>query len=480
LQLHRSIRFSLTLWYALTLAVIMLLFSSFVYLTIRTGIYKQIDRELNKIAEALASQTMEPFSRAAPSVFDQVLEDFFGTKISGKYVQLMEADGTVSAASKNLNNKRFMLSRSTYRNVVAGEIIHETGQVSGLPAMRIVTIPVFSDQKLIRIVQVGASFGEELETLDKLLVIFGVSIPLGILILSGGGWFLAGQALKPVDLITRSARRITAENLSQRLEVLNPDDEIGRLAETFNSTLASLEASFIRTRRFFADISHELRTPLTIIRGEAEVGLKWAKEPEEFKEILQSNLDEVKRMSDIVESLLDLSRAEEGGIRLEMQEIELGEFLQALIHDLNQQHRILEQESRITIESIGSSWVMGDLRRLRQVFLNLLNNALKYSPDGTIIRVEQVSEAGRAKVAIIDSGVGIPPEDLEHIFERFYRVDKARNRSDGGSGLGLSLVRSLAEAHGGKVYVESTLGLGSIFTVDLPAISAPTDTFISP
>ncbi|GAM11217.1 signal transduction histidine-protein kinase ArlS [Geobacter sp. OR-1] len=475
MQLRRSIRFSLTLWYALTLAVIMLVFSSFVYLTIRAGIYKQIDRELNKIAEALASPTMEPFRRAAPSVFDQVLEDFFGTKINGKYVQLLEADGTVAAASKNLNNQRFLLSRSTYRKAVAGESIHETGQVNGLPDMRIVTIPVFNDQKLVRVVQVGAPFGDELETLDKLLVIFGISIPLGILLLSGGGWFLAGQALRPVDLLTRTAQRITAENLSQRLEVLNPDDEIGRLAETFNSTLARLEASFIRTRRFFVDISHELRTPLTIIRGETEVGLKWAKEPDDFKEILQSNLDEVKRMSDIVESLLDLSRAEEGGVHLEMQEIELGEFLQALIHDLNQQQKHLEQESRVLLESVASAWIMGDMRRLRQVFLNLLNNAVSYSPEGSTVRVELVAEAGRARVSVVDRGTGIPAEDIDHIFERFYRVDQSRNRRDGGAGLGLSLVKSLTEAHGGKVYVESNVGLGSTFTVDLPAIPAPAE-----
>lgn len=459
------------------MAVVMLLFSSFVYLTIRADIYKQIDRELDRIAEALATPTMEPFRRAAPSVFDQVLEDFFGPKIARKYVQLLEADGTVSAASNNLNNQRFILSPKTYRRVVAGETVHETGHVRGLPAMRIVTIPVFSGQKLMWVVQVGAPFGEELDTLNKLLVIFGISIPLGILLLSGGGWFLAGQALKPVDLITRSAQRITAENLSQRLEVLNPNDEIGRLAETFNSTLSRLEASFIRTRRFFADISHELRTPLTIIRGEAEVGLKWAKEPDEFKEILQSNLDEVKRMSDIVESLLDLSRAEEGGVHLEMQEIELGEFLQALIHDLNQKHSNIEQESRIFMESCGASWIMGDMRRLRQVFVNLLNNALKHSPDGSPIRVALVSEGGRAKVSVTDRGVGIPPEDLDHIFERFYRVDKSRNRNDGGAGLGLSLVKSLTEAHGGRVYVESALGSGSIFTIDLPAIPPPPDSF---
>ncbi len=454
------------------MVVIMLLFSSFVYLTIRADIFKDTDRQLLSIAESLASPTMDPFSRAAPTVFDQVLEDFFGSKISGMYVQLLDPNGTITAASKNLNQHRIPLSRNTLHRAAAGKISQETREENGLPPMRLLTVPVHLDNRLVRIVQVGMSLGEELETLRKLLLIFVISIPLGILIISCGGWFLAGQALRPVDLITRSAQRITAENLSQRLVVLNPDDEIGRLAETFNATLARLEISFVRTRRFFVDISHELRTPLTIIRGEAEVGLKWAKEPDEFREILRSTMDEVVRMSDIVESLLELSRAEDGGLNLEMQEIELSEFLRALIHDLNQQSRLQDQGKRVLITVSGSTWVMGDLRRLRQVFLNLLDNALKYSPTDNPVQVDMTVEAGFAKVRVADCGPGIPADDLPHIFERFYRVDKSRNRSEGGTGLGLSLVKSLTEAHGGLITVESTQGIGSIFTVQLPVVDA--------
>lgn len=468
-----SIRFSLTLWYTLTLAVVMLLFSSFVYLTIRADIYKESDREIQTLAEALASPTMEPFRMAAPSVFDQVLEDFFGPKIDGKFVQLFDQHGTVTAASKNLNQMRLPLSLPTFQKVAHGKVIRETQTIDGLPPMRIVTMPVFADQKLVSIVQVGTSLNEKVETLRKLLIVFCISIPLGILFLCGGGWFLAGQALKPVDLITRSAQRITAENLSQRLVVLNPNDEIGRLAETFNSTLERLEASFNRTRRFFTDISHELRTPLTIIRGEAEVGLKWAKEPEEFREIIQSTLDEVKWMSGIVESLLELSRAEEGGLHLEMQELDLCEFLATLVHELNQQAQLHEQGKVVDFIPAGQAWVQGDQRRLRQIFMNLLDNALKFTPADTSVRVELTPRDGSVSVAVIDKGPGIPPDDLPHIFERFYRVDKARNRSDGGSGLGLSLVKTLTEAHSGWIEVSSSSATGSTFVVSLPTIPVP-------
>ena len=468
-----SIRFTLTLWYTLTLALVMLLFSSFIYITIRADIYKETDRELLSLAESLASPTMEPFRSAAPSVFDQVLEDFFGPKIAGKYVQLFDPSGMISAASKNLNQHPLALPRSTFQKVSQGGIVHETRIVNGLPPLRIITVPVLVDNRLARIVQVGASLSEEFDTLRKLLLIFSISIPAGLLILSGGGWFLAGQALKPVELITRSAQKITAENLSQRLVVLNPNDEIGRLAETFNMTLARLEASFNRTKRFFADISHELRTPLTIIRGEAEVGLKWAKEPEEFHEILQSTLDEVKRMSGIVESLLELSRAEEGGLHLEMQDIDLGEFLDSTVKELNQQSRLLDQGRRVILSADCQVWIQGDERRLRQIFLNLLDNALKYSPPDSEVRVELSLQGGEARVAVVDHGPGIPDADLPHIFERFYRVDKARNRNEGGSGLGLSLVKSLTEAHEGRVEVISTLDAGSTFIVKLPTIPTP-------
>lgn len=448
----------------------MLLFSSFVYVTIRADIYKETDRGLLSIAESLASPTMEPFRKAAPSVFDQVLEDFFGPKISDKYVQLLEPNGNVSAASKNLNNTRLPLSKKAQKKASAGSISQETVSVSGLPLIRMITMPVYSDRHLARIVQVGISLNEQYETLRKFEIIFAISIPLGILVLCGGGWFLAGRALKPVDDITRSAQRITAENLSQRLIVVNPNDEIGRLAETFNSTLSRLEDSFIRTKRFFADISHELRTPLTIIRGEAEVGIKWAKDPEEFREILNSTLDEVNRMSAIVESLLELSRAEEGGLHLEAHEIDIPQFMTGLTKELQQQSRIMEQNKKVVISHTTQVCILGDQRRLRQVFLNLLDNALKYTPDGGEVRIGISGGNGAAIMTVSDDGPGIPPEDIPHIFERFYRVDKSRNRGDGGSGLGLSLVKSLIEAHEGTVSVESTLGKGSVFTVTIPSI----------
>jgi heavy metal sensor kinase len=462
----RSIRFSLTLWYAVTLAVILILFSSFIYLILKNQLNKDIDKELLTIAEAVASPTLEPFRRAGPSVFDQVLEDFIGTRLTGKQVQVLDGNGKVAASSKGLEGLRIPLAKSTFRRAAAGKVTYETKVNLDLYPVRTISYPIMADDQLQQIVQVGTSLKSAAEILDKVLLVFAVSIPLSLLLWALGGWFLAGRALKPVDLITRSAQKITAENLGLRLEVVNPQDEIGRLAETFNDTLERLESAFNRIRQFSADVSHELRTPLTILRGEAEVGLRWAKEPEEFREIFKSNLEEINRMSRIIECLLELSRAEEGGLSLERVSVDLEELLGELV----QQTRLIDPEKglKIVLAVRMPATIEGDWLRLRQVFMNLLDNAVKNTPDGGEISVV-LEKAGRfARVSVVDSGVGIPAEDLPHIFERFYRVDKARNRADGGSGLGLSLVKTYVEAHGGEIEALSEPGKGSVFTVNLP------------
>ena len=293
-----------------------------------------------------------------------------------------------------------------------------------------------------------------------------VSIPASLILFSCGGWFLAGRALKPVDLITRTAQQISAENLSQRLEVVNPNDEIGRLATTFNTTLARLEDSFIRTRQFSVDVSHELRTPLTILRGETEVGLKWTREPEEFRQILQSNLEEINRMSGIIEYMLDLSRAEAGVLSLDLQELDLKDLLAEQVQSV----RLLAREKHVNLvfEGNRSAFVKADEMRLRQVFRNLLDNAVQYTSAGGEVRLGVDVAGSRVKVSVLDTGIGIPAESLPKIFDRFYRVDKARNRAHGGSGLGLSLAKTFVEAHGGTIEVTSEPGKGSMFTVYLP------------
>jgi heavy metal sensor kinase len=466
----RSIRFKLTLWYTVTIAVILCLFSSFLYLTFRKELFKEIDAGIITIAESLADPTLAPFRSSASSAFEQVLEDFLGPKVKSKYIQLLDDAGRRGAHSENLEKFSLVLTNSARHAAQAGSITYEIQRIGDHSPLRVVTYPIFEDGKLKEIVQVGSSLANMTEDLDRILLVFVISVPAAVLLLSFGGWFLAGRSLRPVELITKSARKINAENLSHRLVVVNPKDEIGRLAQTFNDTLARLEESFTKIKQFSADVSHELRTPLTILRGEIEVALRWAKEPEEFKTILQSNLEEVKRMSAIMESLLELAKADAGKLPLNHEIVDLNEVFVDLVPHV----RLLGGEKGIkaSFEPVRPLLVSGDLARLRQIFLNLLDNAVKYTDVGEV-RIGLAQEGERAVVRIADTGIGIPSEALPHVFDRFYRVDKARNRAEGGIGLGLAIVKTLVELHGGSITAASEPDNGTVFTVTLPLASSP-------
>lgn len=463
---RKSIRFSLTLWYALTLVVILTLFSTFHYFTVRDQLYRKTDGELLTIAEALASPTFEPFRQSASSALDQVLEDFIGPPIAGKIIQLYTADGREYYRSRLIQGQNLALSRTELKRSVAQQITFETLHVPGLAPVRSVVMPIISGGITTHIIRVGVALKDEAAALHEIFLVFIVSIPLALLLISIGGWFLAGRALRPIEQLIAETAKISDRNLSYRLAVSNPDDEIGRLAEAFNRTLGRLESSFKRVRQFSADVSHELRTPLTILRGETEVGLKWGRETEELREVLNNNLEEIKRMSTIVEFLLELSRVEGGEVPLATVDVDLVELLQDL---LAQVQPVAEEKGvALSFQAGEGMLIQGDLHRLRQIFVNLLENAIKYTPLGGSVSVEIAATAEQITVAVSDTGAGIAAEDLPFIFDRFYRVEKSRNRAVGGYGLGLSLVKSLTEAHGGRIEVVSEPDRGSTFTVYLP------------
>jgi heavy metal sensor kinase len=321
--------------------------------------------------------------------------------------------------------------------------------------------------------QAGVGMGAVEQPLRKMRNLLLWFSPLTLLAVCICGWFLAGRVLAPVENITRAMRRINAENLNQRLPIGRARDEISRLAETFNSMLSRLEESFRKVAQFSGDASHELRTPLTILKGETEVALRWAKHPDEFRKMLESSMEEIDRMSRIIEDLLILAKSDSGRKSLEIKELSLSDLLQ----ELYLQAKTLGEPKKIRIllslnvaEEIR---IQGDELRLRQLFLNLIANAVKYTPAGGRVEITLATRGDQAVVSVVDTGIGIPAEHLAHIFDRFYRIDKARNREDGGTGLGLAIVQSLAQAHDGRVLVTSMPGEGSTFTVYLP-IQGPT------
>jgi heavy metal sensor kinase len=333
--------------------------------------------------------------------------------------------------------------------------------------MRMLTYPVVVRSRVRNVVQVATSLGPVMEALHQVLWILAVGMPGLLLIALVGGWFLAGRALRPLDTVVEELRGLDADTLDARLPDKEGTLEVRELAENINGLLGRLEDAFRRVREFTADASHELRTPLTVLRGEAEVALRKPRSPEEYQAVLASSLEEAHRMGRIVEDLLLLAKGDLGEAPVHKVPMDVAEVL----GEVAAQAALLAEDRglRFTYAAGPPAPVTADPLRLRQLFWNLLDNAVKYTPaGGRVFLSHGRTDAGWVRVTVKDTGIGIPAADLERIFERFYRVDKHRARAQGGSGLGLSICRWIAEVHGGRIEVESKVDEGSAFTVYLP------------
>ena len=469
MMLFKTIKFKMTLWYVAILGIILSCFSLFLYLTMADSLSKGVDNKIRTMAEIVVSSTRSPLGAGTSMAdLDQIMTERFGIRPLGRFIQILDESGRIGDRSTNLRDVQIPISVQTMKAASRGVITFETVEVMGKYPLRVVTMPIIENEKMVGIVQVGSSLEGVEEALQQLLLILLIAVPAALLIASAGGLFLANKALRPVDAITQIARRIGSGDLSQRIRIKRVNDELGRLASTFNEMIAKLEKSFRQVRRFTADASHELKTPLTILRGEVEVGLKKKRGLKEYERILTSNLEEINRMSRIVEDLLTLSRADMGELTMEREEIELS----ALAREVWQDLQLLAKKKRIQLKFMdnGFTRVEGDPLFLRQLILNLTENGLKYTPAGgeVAVRVKGDRDQGVVQLLVTDTGVGIPQKDLKRIFDRFFRVDAARSRETGGTGLGLSICQWIAQAHEGKIAVESKVGKGSTFTVTLP------------
>jgi heavy metal sensor kinase len=431
----------------------------------------------------IVSESTSPLSKFDFTNMDQALETSLKLRPIGKFIQVMDESGRVGRKSDNLKNVQLPVSLRALKNASQGMTTFETDRsFEGIP-IRILTYPVFENRQLMKIIQVASSLEQVEDFLNTLFIILIISVPSALMVASLGGQFLANKALSPVHQITQTARRITSKNLNQRIKPLKVKDEISSLIETFNEMISRLDASFGQIKQFGTDASHELKTPLTILKGEVEVALRKERSPQEYEQILKSNLEEVNRMSQIVDDLLFLAKADIGEVRLNKEEIQLSEILK----EVAEQMRFLSHSKNIRIETSSLDQdvrISGDALRIRELFINLIENGIKYTEWGGSIHIglsnhsfspQNHSSSGNpeerlefVKVVVSDTGVGIAREDQERIFDRFYRVDKARSREQGGSGLGLSICKWIAEAHQGEIYVESEVGKGSSFIVKLP------------
>jgi heavy metal sensor kinase len=321
------------------------------------------------------------------------------------------------------------------------------------------------------IVHIGRSMESQEGVMHEYLLFYIYSVPLILVISVALGWFFAGRALKPFEEITETAEKINYENLNAKIVTAHKEEEIQRLVQSFNAMVKRLDDSFRQMRKFNADAAHELRTPIAIIQGETEVALQSRNLPEELRSVLASNLEELDRLTRIVNDLLTLSEAEAGKQVLAKEPTDIRDLLE----DLIDQMRLLASDRNLRIDLRCSSalWIEADKLWIRRAVLNLLDNAIKYSKDGGTIEVSAGREDSNVKIRVRDYGIGIDPDDLPFIFNRLYRADPARSRNSGGAGLGLALVKWVIEAHGGAIRVDSEPDRGATFEIFLPGSGQP-------
>ena len=459
------LRLRLTLWYGSALALILIAFSTILYIITARSLRDAIDQSLEETAVA-AVRSLEERGFLPLIDENELMSQFPELARIDKFFQIFSPSGTITIRSPNVKQHDLPLSREALEVAFSGRTMFESAKYPKEPPLRLISVPIMYRGNLLYIVQVGTSMESVEETLNRLLLVLLVTMPLALSVSLAGGWFLAGRALRPVDAITLAAQRIAAGDLTQRLTAPVSADEIGRLASTFNNMIARLETSFRQIRQFSSDASHELRTPLTVMKGETELALRRPREAGDYTIVLESNLEEIDRMTRIVDELLFLSRVDMGEVKMERLPVKL----ESLLEDIQRQASLLGQERNVQVSFglVTPAVVLGDELRLRELFLNLVDNAVKYSKPGGEVEVSLETEPGRARVTIIDHGIGISSEDQGRIFGRFYRTDEARAHTKKGTGLGLAICAWIVESHHGHISVQSEVGKGSTFTVTLP------------
>jgi len=455
----RSIRLRLTLWYVLLLAVILAAFSAGIYLTLRHSLYDNLDDSMQNRANVLLDIVRYEGSR--PTLAGVVSSN--DPNQGESFVRIFDASGELtfdnSAAAGDVP-----IDRRAVESALAGKTA--TRNVNAGETLSVRTLPIDRDGRISGVLEVGQSQSDVSDTLQALLLIVGIAYPLTLVVASIGGVFLAGRALAPVSRVTRLARRISAEDLTQRLNLRLPDDEVGRLARTFDEMIARLDDAFHRQRQFTADASHELRTPLTVLKGQIDVALQRERDVEAYRQVLRAANEEVDRMIRLVGSLFTLARADAGQIPIAREPVNLGDLVASAVEQVRRSAE--QKELSLSLQRGPRTILRADEDLLLQLLLNLLDNAIKYSPAAGSVTVGWSADAERVELWVRDTGVGIPTEHVPHIFDRFYRVDKARSRAEGGAGLGLSICRWIVQAHGGSISAESVPRQGTTLTVVLP------------
>ncbi|MFZ2052710.1 MAG: ATP-binding protein [Candidatus Aminicenantales bacterium] len=440
-----SVRLRLTLWYSLVLAGTVLVLSLFVFFFVRAGLYRQLNRQLESDFKAF----FQDFSEDPSETLEAEAEN------SAKIVQIVKA-GTLlyrtpayQKAGLPLSTTLPVAGNRTVPSASGARFLLKTGLLA--PD---VLLTAAVDEEPVR------------STLQTLAVILMLALPIALALAAIGGFVMAGRLLRPVAAITARAEKISAESLSDRLPVENPRDEFGRLARVINHMLSRLEEAFERLRRFTADASHELRTPLTVIKSVGEVALQENLDAAAYRDRIGSMLEDVSRLTRLIENLLTLTRADSGRVPFRLIETDLARLVERAVEDMKPLAE--EKEQILTMALEGPAIVRVDEALVRLALVNLLDNAIKYTSRSGTVTVGSKMRGNDFLIEVTDTGPGIAAEHKSQIFDRFYRVEKDRPGQDGGAGLGLSIAKWAVEANGGRIELETRESQGSTFRLVFP------------
>ncbi|MBN1253862.1 MAG: HAMP domain-containing protein [Deltaproteobacteria bacterium] len=469
IKFYKRTDVKITLWYILTFIVTTIIIFSFMYIRIRHHLIKEIDRFLKDELREFSFKVSET-SRDFKWVIKEYEEDIVEREYYPIYFRVLNTDGTVVATSKNFAEIIYPIDQEKLRNIGGGTRYIETVKVPGRKTpFRILSSRLTVAEKFDCVVQIGTRMESIRKSLGNFSENILTAIPIALVLGTIGGWLLARRSLAPIAYITEATKKITATNLGERLRSRQSDDELDHLIATINAMIARLEESFKRMNQLTADVSHELRTPISAMRGEAELLLSKPRPTGEYRRALATYIEQLDFLTRLIDDLILLSKFDSNEARLTMIPIKLdkllinlGEFFRALA-----EHKGI----KLTAGKMKHATVVGDQTRLQQLFTNLIDNAIKFTPSGGRIDIALQKERDVAKVSIKDTGIGIPSAESEHIFERFYQVDKSRDKERGGVGLGLSICQWIATAHHGNIEVKSEVGKGSRFAVSLPLMT---------
>ena len=465
---RNSLRMRITAFYVGMLALALVFFSFAVYAGVRAYLTRSLERSLTTTSHSIVADYLVPLNSKGRPWFLAEMTESYPPGISDPFVRVSQA-GNILYQSGDMREPFISvtgLPLPTDRAWI--NAAHQTKVESGQTLM-IYAIEYKPPTGATIIVESGASMEPLQHVMHSLFTILLMTTPFILVITAVGGYALMARPLRPVSALTDQAERIGRKQMGERLPIIPSGDELERLSHALNRMIERLEDALAHNQRFSADASHELRTPLTIVRGELEVLLQIQGLPAQATEGISSALEESDRMSRIVFSLMTISRLDAGGERMDMVPLSLTSILEVTLDHMS----LLTEEKSITLvcDAADDVYVTGDEMRLKQVIVNLVDNAIKYTPDGGKIVARLKAEGERAVLSISDTGIGIPAASLPLVFDRFYRTDQARSRTSGGTGLGLSIVKSICGALEGSVSVESVEGKGTTMRVELPLLN---------